>query len=246
MSAPLSATVLPRQTGAEPAAARTSGPLSGGPVKKFQTALSQRSKDDKQRAAAILEVLAGGRTPTQAAQALGVSLGRYYLLEDKALAALVAACEPQPRGPSPDGTRRLASLEQHLDGSAWLHRSSRAIRDHAAAFAHAAGTSAAGGLGSVSAAAAGPACQVVRVGPGAHRCLATRQRALAARAGRQQTPRGNCHGIARPPAAGRKKKANRFRLLSSSPRPPMASLFSLWPRRRPQCQPALCRKMLPP
>jgi hypothetical protein len=41
-----------------------------------------------------------------------VSLGRYYLLEDKALAALVAACEPQPRGPSPDGARRLASLER--------------------------------------------------------------------------------------------------------------------------------------
>jgi hypothetical protein len=89
--------------------------LSGGPVKKFQTTLTQSSKDAKQRAAAILEVLAGGRTPTQAAQALGVSLGRYYLLEDKALAALVAACEPQPRGPSPDGARRVASLERECE-----------------------------------------------------------------------------------------------------------------------------------
>jgi len=81
----------------------------------LQTALSQHSKDAKQRAAAILEVLAGSRTPTQAAQALGVSLGRYYLLEDKALAALVAACEPQPRGPSPNGARRVASLERECE-----------------------------------------------------------------------------------------------------------------------------------
>ena len=108
MSAPLSAAALPREAGPPPAGARKNGSVSGGPVKKLQAALTQRSRDAKQRAAAILEVLAGGRTPTQAAQALGVSLGRYYLLEDNALAALVAACEPQPRGPSPDGARRFA------------------------------------------------------------------------------------------------------------------------------------------
>lgn len=115
MSASLSVAALPREAGPKPAAGRHSGPPSGGPLKKFQTTLTQRSRDAKQRAAAILEVLAGGRTPTQAAQALGVSLGRYYLLEDKALAALVAACEPQPRGPSPDGARRVASLERECE-----------------------------------------------------------------------------------------------------------------------------------
>src|SRR5271155_4376029 len=98
MSAPLPAAAVPTEAATKPAAAPPSAASSGGPAKKFQTALSQRSRDAKQRAAAILEVLAGGRTPTQAAQALGLSLGRYYLLEDKALAAVVAACEPQPRG----------------------------------------------------------------------------------------------------------------------------------------------------
>jgi hypothetical protein len=111
MSTPLSAAALPREALAKPGAARASKSPSS-PVKKLPSALAQHSREAKQRAAAILEVLAGGRTPTQAAQALGVSLGRYYLLEDKALAALVAACEAQPRGPGPDSARRLASLER--------------------------------------------------------------------------------------------------------------------------------------
>jgi len=115
MNAPLSAVALPREVGSKPAALRPGRPRSGGPVKKLQAALGQRSRDAKLRAAAILEVLAGGRTPTQAAQVLGVSLGRYYLLEDKALAALVAACEPQPRGPSADGSRRVASLQRECE-----------------------------------------------------------------------------------------------------------------------------------
>ena len=37
------------------------------------------SAEAKRVAAAILEVLAGARTPTEAAQALGLSLPRYYL-----------------------------------------------------------------------------------------------------------------------------------------------------------------------
>jgi hypothetical protein len=107
MSAPLPVAALPHEAGAKPAAARGSG--AG---KKLQAALQQHSKEAKQRAAAILEVLAGGRTPAQAAQALGLSLGRYYMLEDTALAGLVAACELQPRGQRPDSARRLASLER--------------------------------------------------------------------------------------------------------------------------------------
>ena len=43
-----------------------------------------------EEAAAVLEVLAGLRTPAQAAQALGLSVNYYYVLERKALAALVA------------------------------------------------------------------------------------------------------------------------------------------------------------
>src|SRR5262245_54019059 len=59
----------------------------------------------RQRAALILEVLAGNRTPLQAAQALGVSLPRYYLLETQALHGLVTACEPAARGPTADARR---------------------------------------------------------------------------------------------------------------------------------------------
>src|ERR1700682_6224924 len=52
----------------------------------------------KRQAAAILEVLAGARTPTEAATALSVSLPRYYQLESRGLGGLVAACVPKPKG----------------------------------------------------------------------------------------------------------------------------------------------------
>jgi hypothetical protein len=81
------------------------------------------SRQAKQRAAAILEVLAGARTPTQAAQALGVSLSGYYALEDKALTGLVAACEPQPPGRQVDAANRLAALER--DCQRWQRECAR-------------------------------------------------------------------------------------------------------------------------
>jgi hypothetical protein len=49
-------------------------------------------------AAAVLEVLAGARTPAEAAADVGVSLPRYYQLEVRALDGLVAACESRPKG----------------------------------------------------------------------------------------------------------------------------------------------------
>lgn len=60
--------------------------------------LKDRGAEAKRLAAAILEVLAGARTPTEAAQALEVSVPRYYQLEAQALRGLLAACEPRPRG----------------------------------------------------------------------------------------------------------------------------------------------------
>jgi hypothetical protein len=56
------------------------------------------SAQARRLAAALLEVLAGARTPTEAATALGVSLPRYYQLESRAVRGLLAACEPQPTG----------------------------------------------------------------------------------------------------------------------------------------------------
>lgn len=73
------------------------------------------SAEARKRAAAILEVLAGTRTPTAAATALGVSLPRYYLLEVQALHGMLVACEPRsgPRGPSPESA--LAALRRECE-----------------------------------------------------------------------------------------------------------------------------------
>ena len=57
-----------------------------------------RGVEAKKLAAAILEVLAGARTPTEAATALGLSVPRYYQVEAQALRGLLQACEPKPRG----------------------------------------------------------------------------------------------------------------------------------------------------
>jgi hypothetical protein len=85
--------------GQHPRAGSTSGPRlrprrATGGVRLAQ----QRSAPARQQAAAILEVLAGTRTPGQAAAALGMSLPRYYQVEQRALEGLVAACEPQAKG----------------------------------------------------------------------------------------------------------------------------------------------------
>lgn len=69
------------------------------------------------RAAVVLEVLAGVRTPSEAAAALKVSVNYYYLVERQAVGGLVAACEPRPKGKRPDHHRQLAALEQALQRS---------------------------------------------------------------------------------------------------------------------------------
>ena len=70
------------------------------------------SSQARRQAAAILEVLAGVRRPSEAAQVLGTSLARYYLLERRALVGLLRACEPLPRGPGLDLSRRITVLER--------------------------------------------------------------------------------------------------------------------------------------
>src|SRR4029450_5788485 len=66
----------------------------------------------RRQAAVILAVPAGVRRPGDAAQALGISVPRYYQVERRALLGLVAACEPAPRGPRQEQTRRIAALER--------------------------------------------------------------------------------------------------------------------------------------
>ncbi len=66
----------------------------------------------KRLAAVVLDVLAGSRTPAEAAAALGASLPRYYVLEKRAMQGLLAACEPRPKGRQPDDARRVGELER--------------------------------------------------------------------------------------------------------------------------------------
>jgi hypothetical protein len=63
---------------------------------------------------AILEVLAGMRSPAEAASALKISLPRYDLLEARALEGMVTACEAKPLGKQPSPQTRIASLEKEL------------------------------------------------------------------------------------------------------------------------------------
>jgi hypothetical protein len=74
-----------------------------------------RSQEARQVAAAILEVLAGVRTPTDAAGALGVSLPRYYALEVRALEGLLQACERRPRGPRRSPDREIRTLRREVE-----------------------------------------------------------------------------------------------------------------------------------
>jgi sugar-specific transcriptional regulator TrmB len=77
-----------------------------------------RGMEAKRLAAAILEVLAGARTPTEAATALGLSVPRYYQVEALGLRGLLEACEPKPKG-------RVRSVETKV---AMLHKENQRLQ----------------------------------------------------------------------------------------------------------------------
>ena len=82
-------------------------------------------RDSRRVAAAILEVLGGARTPTEAAAALAVSVPRYYQLESAALKGLLAACMPKSRGRAPLPDKELTTLRrdnQRLQREASRHQ----------------------------------------------------------------------------------------------------------------------------
>lgn len=79
------------------------------------TLVQDLSREARRVAAAILEVLAGARTPAEAATALGVSVPRYYQVESKALRGLLAACEPQSRGRAPHPDQEVTALRQEKE-----------------------------------------------------------------------------------------------------------------------------------
>jgi hypothetical protein len=83
-----------------------------------QEVVRQATSDARRRAAAVLEVLAGARTPTQAAEALGVSLPRYYLLEpagDRGPGSGVRACSTRAAGQCRAARGRLGTRDRALD-----------------------------------------------------------------------------------------------------------------------------------
>lgn len=78
-------------------------------VKKLQ--LERVSPAARKNAAAVLEVLAGLRSPTQAAQVLGLALPGYYNLELRALNGLMSSCEPPQKGRQKNAHRELAEAQ---------------------------------------------------------------------------------------------------------------------------------------
>lgn len=72
------------------------------------------SPEARRQAALILEVLGGLRGPGDAAKAMGVALPRYYVLETRALQALIKAMEPLPRGPGRNPDAEIAALQTAL------------------------------------------------------------------------------------------------------------------------------------
>ena len=104
-----SATAVPRG-----GAARETGPKPARPGRpKLRT--EGVSAEARRQAAAILEVLAGVRTPTEVAGQLAVSLTRYYIIEGRALQGLVAACAPRPQGRVRTPASELAVLRRECE-----------------------------------------------------------------------------------------------------------------------------------
>jgi hypothetical protein len=77
--------------------------------------VQSQSQEARLVAAAILEVLAGVRTPTDAAGALGISLPRYYALESRALEGLLGACERRSRGRKRSQERECGKLRREVE-----------------------------------------------------------------------------------------------------------------------------------
>lgn len=72
------------------------------------------SRQARRLTAAILEVLAGTRTPAEAAAAVGVSVPRYYQLESRALQGLLEACEPRKPGYQARPEQEIAALRKEV------------------------------------------------------------------------------------------------------------------------------------
>jgi hypothetical protein len=119
----------PTVTEQNPPAPAAKTPHKSKPTLSFEKTLANTDREARRKAAAILEVLAGARKPADAAQALGITAMRYYLLEMRAIQGLVKACEPLKLGPkgSPEKEaqrlrKQVATLERECARYAALAR----------------------------------------------------------------------------------------------------------------------------
>ncbi len=85
-------------------------------MKTIHTGLTGGTSEGRRTAAVVLEVLGGARTAPGGAEALGISLPRYYALEARAVAGLLAACEAKPRrGKAKRPEAEIASLRREME-----------------------------------------------------------------------------------------------------------------------------------
>jgi hypothetical protein len=108
--------VVVEQSSATPPepAAKPKHPAKTSPAAALGKALAQTDQEARRKAAAILEVLAGVRKPADAAQALGITPMRYYLLEMRAIQGLVNGCEPAKLGPKVSPDREAQRLRKQV------------------------------------------------------------------------------------------------------------------------------------
>ena len=76
--------------------------------------LNSVSSQARKVGTAILEVLVGNRTPSDAATALSVSLPRYYQLETRALNGLLLSCEPRKKGYVRSPEREVENVQKKV------------------------------------------------------------------------------------------------------------------------------------
>ena len=128
------------------------------------------STDARRVAGAILEVLAGVRSITDAAVALGIAPARYYVLEARAVAGLIAACEPRSPGPH-SGSGLAAEVDR-------LRAERDRLRDEAARYQ---------ALARIAQTAFGPLGGAVTAAPAVAPALTERQRRATRAAARAPT-----------------------------------------------------------
>jgi hypothetical protein len=86
--------------------------VSRGPRVPMALKLGAITAEVRRQAAAVLEVLAGVRTPTDAAKDLSLSLPAYYKLESRAVRGLISACRSPGRGPRPSPELEATKLRR--------------------------------------------------------------------------------------------------------------------------------------